>query len=179
VIHARCQRAEPHVVLDLVNFALINLALGPNCAPTRAASAVRSPPGPKHTRLLFEPCSTPSDLLLSVAWRRCPQLLAVGPVRYVALFAEEACALILSDVWTTGSDPVATFCARPPQARLSCAEAQGRFRNIVRQREPQPATCFVTGAPSRTKHAPTNVARVPSEASPHPRWVHAAIGRLL
>jgi hypothetical protein len=31
---------------------------------------------------------------------------------------KEACALILNDVWTTDSDPVETFCARSPQARL-------------------------------------------------------------
>ena len=30
----------------------------------------------------------------------------------------EAFALILSHVWTTGSDPVETFCPRSPQARL-------------------------------------------------------------
>src|SRR5215831_12957883 len=38
---------------------------------------------------------------------------------------------------------------------------------------------FRAGALSRTEHAPTNVARVSSEASPHPRRVHAAIARLL
>jgi hypothetical protein len=35
----------------------------------------------------------------------CPQLLAVRSIRYAVLFAlKEACALIVSDVWTTDSD---------------------------------------------------------------------------
>src|SRR5579864_9784903 len=47
--------------------------------------------------------------------------LAVRSIRYAALFAlREACALILSDVWTTDSDPMETFCPRSPQAWLSC-----------------------------------------------------------
>src|SRR5260370_1652556 len=50
---------------------------------------------------------------------QCPQLLAVRSIRCAALFAlKEACALILSDVWTTNSDPVETFYLRSPQARL-------------------------------------------------------------
>src|SRR6266571_2154850 len=51
---------------------------------------------------------------------QCPQLLAVRSIRCAALFAlKEACALILSDVWTTDSDPVETFCPRSPQVGYS------------------------------------------------------------
>src|SRR6266851_4427124 len=35
------------------------------------------------------------------------------------------------------------------------------------------------GRPSRTKHASTSVAQVPSQASPLPRRVHATVGTLL
>ena len=50
---------------------------------------------------------------------QCPQLLAVRSIRYAAMFAlKEARALILNDDWTTDSDPVETFCLRPPQAWL-------------------------------------------------------------
>jgi hypothetical protein len=48
-----------------------------------------------------------------------PQLLAVRSIRCAALLAlKEACALTLSDVWTTDLDPVETFCLCSPQARL-------------------------------------------------------------
>jgi hypothetical protein len=50
---------------------------------------------------------------------QCPQLLAVQSIRYAASLAlKEACALILSDVWITDSDPVETFCPRSPRAQL-------------------------------------------------------------
>jgi hypothetical protein len=50
---------------------------------------------------------------------QCPQHLAVRSTRYAALFAlKEVCALIPSDVRTTDSDPVETFCPRSPQTRL-------------------------------------------------------------
>src|SRR5258707_6699330 len=55
---------------------------------------------------------------------QCPQLLAVRSIRYAALFAlKEACALILSDVWITDSDPVVTFC---PLLRKLGSIAQNR-----------------------------------------------------
>jgi hypothetical protein len=50
---------------------------------------------------------------------QCPQHLAVRSTRYAALFAlKEVCALIPSDLRTTDSDPVETFCPRSPQTRL-------------------------------------------------------------
>ena len=58
---------------------------------------------------------------------------------------KEACALILSDVWTTDSDPVETFCPRSPEARLCRPEGETWFGKIVLFPESQPETSFVTG----------------------------------
>src|SRR5882724_4443764 len=50
---------------------------------------------------------------------------------------------------------------------------------IVCEPGTHPECCFISGTPSRTKHASTSVAPVPSQASVLPRRVHAAAERVL
>src|SRR5712692_5133307 len=88
-------------------------------------------------------------------------------------------AYSLTDARAAHSGPVETFRLRAPETGLHGPKDEARFRKIVRESGTHPECCFIPGTPSRTKHASTSVAQVPSQASPLPRRVHATVGTLL
>jgi len=88
-------------------------------------------------------------------------------------------ALSLTDARATHSGPVETFRLRAPEAGLHGPKDEARFRKIVRESGRHPECCLLPGTPSRTKHASTSVAQVPSQASPLSGRFHAVVGRLL
>jgi hypothetical protein len=51
-----------------------------------------------------------------------------------------------------------------PDARRHSAKEESGFVKIVLSFEKQPEFCFIPRAPFQTKHAPTHVARIPSQA---------------